>query len=434
MLDSSVFARHRKQLFAKMGDNSVALLGSPLEALRNGDAHFIYRQSSDLYYLTGFSEPKAAAILHTKSEESFQLFVRAKDPEREIWEGRRAGIVGAEANFAADTAFVYSALKKQLVNLLAGCDTFYYSFGVHKHVDTLVIAALVELRRTERNGTSGPKKIVDLHDLLHEMRLHKGPEELALMRKAAAITGQAHLACMREASPRGSEGQLSALLDYRFRSEGGNGPGYTSIVGCGANATILHYIENSAGLEEGQLVLIDAGCEYQNYTADVTRCFPVNGTFSETQRQCYALVLEAETQAISLIRPGVTLDEIHQRCVEVMAAGMVSLGLISGTAEECIASESYKQFFMHKSSHWLGLDVHDAGAYTVNGKPRPLAAGMVITVEPGLYIGDNAKVSEKFRGIGIRIEDDILVTERGYENLTESIPKTIAEVEAACKG
>lgn len=419
---------------AAMGPNSVALITSPPERLRNGDAHFSYRQNSDLYYLTGFAEPEATVVLRPGADEKFVLFVRAKDPEREIWDGRRAGLEGAREIFGADRAFASSDLKKEIKKLIANVDDLYYELGVNEEYDKLLLETLVELRRSERHGLRPPKRIVDPRFNLHELRLRKGPAEIEVLRKAAAVTDEAHRASMQLAGPGVGENEIEAVIDYTFRRRGGTGPGYTSIVGGGANATILHYIENNSPLSDGDLLLIDAGCEFGFYTADVTRTFPVNGRFTDAQRECYEIVLDAQTQAIEMTRPGATIDQIHDRCVEILTAGMISLGLLEGTVEECIKNDSYKRFYMHRTSHWLGLDVHDVGPYTVNGEARPLEPGMVITVEPGLYIDASAEdIPEKYRGIGIRIEDDLLVTADGNENLTAAVPKSVQEVEAACE-
>jgi Xaa-Pro aminopeptidase len=434
MLEQSVHAHHREQFMAAMGPNSVALIASPPERLRNGDAHFSYRQNSDLYYLTGFAEPEATVVLRPDAKEKFVLFVRAKDPEREIWDGRRAGVEGAREDFGADAAYASTDLKREIKILLSNVDDLYYELGVNEEYDKLVLQVLVELRQGERRGMRPPKRIIDPRFNLHELRLRKTPAEIAALRTAAEITAEAHIASMKGTQPGMGENEIEALIDYTFRRRGGTGPGYTSIVGGGANATILHYIENNDELRDGELLLIDAGCEYGFYTADVTRTFPVNGRFSEAQRQCYEIVLDAQMQAIGMTKPGANIDEIHHRCVEVLTAGMISLGLLEGSVEDRISDESYKRFYMHRTSHWLGLDVHDVGPYTVNGEARPLEPGMVITIEPGLYIDAAAEgIPEQYRGIGIRIEDDLLVTETGNENLTSAVPKTVQEVEAACQ-
>ena len=420
---------------AAMGPNSAALITSSPEHLRNGDAHYGYRQNSDLYYLTGFAEPEATVILRPDAKEKFALFVRAKDPKKEIWDGRRAGVEGARSDYGADLAYASSDLKREIKKLIANVDDLYYELGVNPVYDQLLMEVLVDLRQQERRGVRPPKRIVDPRFSLHELRLRKGEEELAVLRKAADLTAQAHVASMKAAAPGINENEISALIDYTFRKQGGTGPGYSSIVGGGANATILHYIENNDELRDGELLLIDAGCEFGFYTADVTRTFPINGRFSPAQKRCYEIVLDAQEQALAMTRPGVTIDQLHERCVEVLTAGMISLGLLQGSVEECVAEGSYKRFYMHRTSHWLGLDVHDVGLYyDSEGKARPLEAGMVITMEPGLYIDSSAEdIPEEYRGIGIRIEDDILVTAEGYENLTAMVPKTVDEVEAACQ-
>lgn len=433
MLEQSVFAKHREQFMAAMGPNSVALIGSPPERIRNGDAHYGYRQSSNLNYLTGFAEPEATVVLRTGGENAYTLFVRPKDPEREVWDGHRAGIDGACADFGADQAFASGELFKKLKKLIANVDDLYYELGVNRAFDAQVLRVIAALRRGERQGLLPPKRIVDPRWTLHEQRLRKDEAEVSVLREAATTSVNAHLAAMKAAKPGMLEYELEALINYEFRRSGGTGPGYTTIVGGGKNATTLHYIENDSPLKDGDLVLIDAGCERDFYTADITRTFPINGTFSPAQKRCYEVVLDAMTQAIEMTGPGVTLDQIHGRSVEVLCTGMIELGLLQGSVADCIKNESYKRFYMHRTSHWLGMDVHDVGAYTVDGKSRPLEPGMVITIEPGLYIPADAKdVPDEYRGIGIRIEDDILVTAEGFENLTAHVPKTVADVEAAC--
>lgn len=418
-----------------IGAEAVALIHSPPEALRNGDVLHPFRQSSDLHYLTGFPEPEATLVLRPGAEtERIILFVRPKDREREIWDGRRAGVEGAVADYGADAAYPVTELAAKLPGLIANCSDLYYSLGVDPAFDTRVLAVLAQLRARERRVGPPPKRVVDPREVLHEMRLRKFPDEIAIMRSAAEITAEAHVAAMGKAAPGVYEYELEALINYTFRRRGGAGPGYNSIVGSGENATILHYIENDRALEDGDLVLIDAGCEYDLYTADVTRTFPVSGAFTDAQRRCYDVVLASQEAAIAMTRPGVTIDQIHEATVEILTQGMVDLGLLEGPAADRIADDSYKQFYMHRTSHWLGMDVHDVGNYTDGGSARPLEPGMVITIEPGLYIAADADgVPDDFRGIGIRIEDDVLVTESGCENLTSAVPKSVAEVESACR-
>jgi Xaa-Pro aminopeptidase len=301
-------------------------------------------------------------------------------------------------------------------------------------MDQRIASAIARLRKTEKRGQRPPRAVVDPRVALHELRLRKSPEEVRALRKAAAITAEAHLAAMAVGRPGAFEYELEAAIDYTFRRRGGSGPGYTSIVGAGENATILHYHENNCAIADGDLVLVDAGCEYGMYTADVTRTWPANGKFTPAQREVYDLVLAVQEEAVAMTRPGVTIDQIHEHCVKGLTAGMIRLGLLAGTVEERIADLSYKKYFMHGTSHWLGLDVHDVGAYTRGGTARPLEPGMVITVEPGLYVAaDATDAPERLRGIGVRIEDDVLVTDTGHEVLTTAAPKSVAEIEAACR-
>jgi Xaa-Pro aminopeptidase len=436
---SDVYVHRRQRYMEAIGPESVALVRSPPEVLRNGDALFPFRQSSDLHYLTGFVEPETTLVLRPgASDHRVVMFVRPKDREREIWDGRRAGVEGAVADFGAEVAYPSDELATRLPALIGDCADLYYSLGLDPSLDTLLARTIAELRSRERRGRRAPKRVVDPREVLHEMRLIKGAAEAGILRRAAAITAEAHRAAMAMAAPGGFEYELEALVDFTFRRRGGMGPGYSSIVGSGDNATVLHYHENDRAMEAGDLVLIDAGCEFDFYTADVTRTFPANGRFGEAQRACYEVVLDAQVQGIAMTRPGVTIDEIHERTVEILTEGMVTLGLLEGPAADRIADESYKKFYMHRTSHWLGMDVHDVGRYNTNDgdgdRARPLEPGMVITIEPGLYIARDAEgVPDAFRGIGIRIEDDILVTDDGNENLTSATPKTVAEVEAACK-
>jgi Xaa-Pro aminopeptidase len=408
---------------------------SPAEATRNGDVQFPFRQSSDLYYLTGFSEPEAMVVLRPDApDQRFVMFVRPRDRERETWEGRRAGVEGAVDRFGADAAYPISELAERLPALIANVDDLHFSLGLDADFDRQLLAVLADLRQRERRGRRPPRRVVDPRAILHEMRLHKTPEELSVLRRAADITCEAHREAMKLAAPGVTEYELEALINYTFRRRGGAGPGYSSIVGGGDNATILHYVDNSEPLREGELVLIDAGCEYQFYTADVTRTFPVNGRFSLAQRDLYSVVLSAQEQAIQMTRPGVTIDEIHDHTVAMLTRGMVDIGLLPGPADERIEKADYKKFYMHRTSHWLGMDVHDVGAYTDDGTPRPLQPGMVITIEPGLYVPrDTEGVPRELLGIGVRIEDDVLVVDGGREVLTSAAPKTIDDLERACK-
>lgn len=415
-----------------MGGDAVALFRTHRAARRSNDTEYRFRPHSDFYYLTGLSEPEAACVLKPGAERPYRLFVRPRDPERETWDGRRVGLEGALAAYGADGAAPIGTLEASLMELLAGTSTVYVRLGEDPSFDAALLAAVATLRARERRGAQAPRTLVDPSVLLHEMRLRKGDDELATLRRAASITAEAHRAAMGATRPGVGEHELEALIDYTFRVRGGTGAGYTTIVGGGANGTVLHYIDNCAPLNAGELVLVDAGCEYDWYTADVTRTWPVSGTFTPLQRRAYEIVLEAQLAAIERATPGSSLDRLHEGAVEVLTRGMLELGLLSGSVAERIADRSYARYYMHRTSHWLGLDVHDVGRYDDGkGGARPLESGFVLTVEPGLYVPtDAADAPEGLRGLGIRIEDDVVVTERGPEVLTAGIPKTVAEVEA----
>jgi len=435
MFDPAVFAARRDAYMQQLGPGAVAVVRSLPERLRNGDAYHPFRQSSDVVYLTGFLEPETTLVLRPGAEtDRVVMFVRPRDPEMETWDGRRAGLDGAKQTYGADAAYASAELPGKLAELIANADELHYSLGLDLEMDRLIGQALVRLRKLERKGQRPPRAVVDPRGGLHELRLHKRPEELAALRTAAAITSDAHVQAMGRGRPGVHEHELEALINFTFRTRGGTGPGYNTIVGAGDNATILHYIENRAQLRDGDLVLVDAGCEYEHYTADITRTWPASGRFSPAQREVYAAVLAVQQSAIAMARPGVTLEDIHQHCLRGLTEAMLRLGLLTGTVEERIADGGYRAYYMHGTSHWLGLDVHDAGAYMRDGKPRPLAPGMVITIEPGLYIAGHATAApEALRGIGVRIEDDLAITDGAPEVLTAACPKEIEEVEAACR-
>jgi Xaa-Pro aminopeptidase len=434
MFDPAVFAQRRDAYMEALGPGGVAVVRSLPERLRNGDAMHPFRQHSDLYYLTGFVEPDATLILRPGAEsERIVMFVRPRDPELEVWDGRRAGLEGAKATYGADQAYPAAELPTKLWELISNTEELHYSLGLDDDMDLMVARAIARLRKTEKKGKRPPRAVVDPRAALHELRLRKRPEELAALRKASRITCEAHIAAMKLGRPGVFEHELEAEINYTFRKAGGTGPGYATIVGTGENATILHYIENRCAIADGDLVLVDAGCEYDHYTADITRTWPANGRFSAPQRKVYEVVLRTQEAAVAMAKPGATIDQIHDHCVKSLTAGMIELGLLAGTVDERVADQSYRKFFMHGTSHWLGLDVHDVGAYTKAGKARALEAGMVITVEPGLYIAADAPdVPAELRGIGVRIEDDVVITETGNEVLTAACPKQIAELEAIC--
>lgn len=431
MIDAAVFAARRADYMAAIGPAAVAVVRSLPERVRNGDTFHVFRQASDLVYLTGFLEPETTLVLRPGAEtERVVMFVRPRDPEREVWDGRRAGIEGAVANYGADVAYPIADLAAKLPDLLANVDQLHYSLGLDAEMDKLIADTIAQLRRTEKRGKRPPLAVVDPRGALHELRLKKRPEELSALRKACEISAAAHILAMQSGRPGVFEHEIEALLNYTFRSRGGAGPGYPTIVGAGENATILHYIENRCAIADGDLVLVDAGCEYDHYTADITRTWPASGRFTEPQRRVYEIVLSTQVAAIAMARPGATIDDIHNFCIHSLTQGMIDLGLLTGGVDDRVADQAYRKFYMHGTSHWLGLDVHDAGAYTRDGKPRPLEPGMVITVEPGLYIPVGAAdVPEELRGIGIRIEDDVAITTAEPEVLTASCPKSVEDLE-----
>jgi Xaa-Pro aminopeptidase len=429
----SEFAERRKQLLDAMGDG-VALFPSAPLALRNHDVDHPYRQDSDLHYLTGFDEPESLLVLTNQHDEHQSvLFVRPRKREREIWDGPRAGVEGAVEHFGVDTAFPIDELEKRLPDYLGNVERLHYRLAKNDEFDSKLFDCLNLLRRGGRRGVTSPEVIVDSSVHLHEMRLRKSAHELDTMRKAAAITEEAHLRAMALAKAGLHEYELDAELIHIYRKHGCERPAYESIVGSGPNATILHYRAGNRVMNDGELVLIDAGCEHDYYASDVTRTFPVNGTFSDEQRAIYELVLRAQEEAIAAVEPGVTLEALHDGAVRVITEGLVDIGLLAGDVDTLIEEKKYEAFYMHRTSHWLGMDVHDVGRYFVDGKHRPLEEGFVLTVEPGIYIAADAEgVDERWRGIGVRIEDDVVVTKGGSEVLTAGVPKSVADIEAAC--
>jgi Xaa-Pro aminopeptidase len=429
----STHAARRARLMELLGPRAALVLASAPERLRNGDTDYKFRQDSDILYLTGFVEPGTTLVLRPGHPETpFVLFVRPRDPAAETWTGRRAGVEGAVRDYGADAAFAAGELDAKLPEILAGVEELHFPFGREPALDATVGRALARLRAGERRGRRAPTRLVDARLSVHELRLVKTPDEVAVQRRAAAITAEAHAAAMRAARPGVNEGEIEALIDYTFRRRGGTGPGYPTIVGGGANATILHYVENNATLAAGQLLLVDAGCEVDGYTADVTRTFPAGGRFSEPQRRLYETVLEAQLAAIEAVKPGATIDAIHEQVLVGLTRGLVTLGLLPGQVGDVpklVEDGAYKPFYMHRTSHWLGMDVHDVGFYSAEGVARPLETGMVLTIEPGLYVAPDADVAPEYRGLGVRIEDDILVTPNGHDNLTFETPKSVAEIE-----
>jgi Xaa-Pro aminopeptidase len=429
----SEFEARRTQLLDAMGDGVAVFASAPL-AVRNRDVEHPYRQDSDLFYLTGLDEPESVLVLTNQHEEHRAvLFVRPKKREREIWDGPRAGVEGAVEAFGADAAFPIDELAKRLPDYLGNVDRLHYRLAQNEQADAQLFDCLNLLRRGGRRGVTAPETIIDTSVHLHEMRLRKSKDELATMRRAAEITREAHLRAMQIARPGMHEYEIDAELLHIFRKHGSERPAYESIVGSGPNATILHYRAGDRVMNDGELLLIDAGCELGYYASDVTRTFPVNGQFSDEQRAVYEVVLHAQKAGIDSVKPGTTLEALHEGTVRSITEGLVDIGLLEGDVDALIEGKKYEPFYMHRTSHWLGMDVHDVGRYYIDGAHRPLEPGFVLTVEPGIYIAADAEgVDERWRGIGVRIEDDVVVTQRGNEVLTSDIPKEIDDVEAAC--
>lgn len=425
------FSERRRKVVEAIGPGMLVVPSAPA-AIRNNDVEHEYRQDSDLYYLTGFQEPGSVLVLSSAIEHPFTLFVRPRDPDREVWDGPRVGVDGAVAQFGADASLPIAEFPAKLPELLRQCSRLYYRLGHDRSFDDVVLAAVEKAKTLSRRSGRWPTEIIDPATVVHELRVIKTPDELALMRRAIEISGQAHVEAMAHARPGMFEYEIDALLTACFRRNGSPRVAYGSIVGSGKNATVLHYRANDRQMQDGDLLLVDAGCEYGYYASDVTRTFPVNGRFSREQRAVYDLVHEAQLAAIAAVRPGTTLDAVHEAAVHVIARGLNGLGIVREGVDQAIAENKYKPYFMHRTSHYLGMDVHDVGAYHLDGAPRPLEPGMVVTVEPGVYIGVTSEAPEAYRGIGVRIEDDVLVTSDGAEVLSVAIPKAADEIERAC--
>ncbi|WP_189449819.1 aminopeptidase P N-terminal domain-containing protein [Cognatilysobacter xinjiangensis] len=427
----SPYARRRRHLMRMAGDDAIVIVPAAAERIRSRDTHYPYRQDSDLLYLTGFPEPEAVlALIPGRRHGEAILFCRERDPEREGWDGPRVGPEGAVEAFGVDDAYPITDLDDILPGLLEGRSRVYYHFGRDAEFDLKLIGWLNRVRAQVRSGAQPPHEFLELGHLLDELRLFKDAGELKLMQKAADVSVAAHEAAMRAARPGIAEYELQAELEYVFRRNAAT-PAYNSIVGAGANACVLHYNANSGAARGGELVLIDAGAEVQGYAADITRTFPVNGRFSPAQRALHDLVGQAHAAALAKARPGEVWDSIHEAAVATLAEGLLRLGLLKGKLEKVIADGSYKRFYRHKTGHWLGLDVHDVGDYRVDGQSRVLEPGMVFTIEPGLYVDANdTTVDAKWRGIGIRTEDDVLVTKDGARMLTAALARSADEIEA----
>lgn len=431
-LTQADFKQRRDHLAQKMGANSVAIIATRAEMYRNRDADYKYRADSSFYYLTGFAEPEAVAVLETFAEGEmyrYSLFCRERNREMEIWNGYRAGVEGAVEIYGADEAFAIDLLDQEIIAKLLNKDRLYFRIGHQAEFDARVSQWIQKADAQQRRGSTSPAEVIQLDRLIDEMRLKKSAQEIELMQIASNISADAHTRAMQSVKPEMMEYALEAELNYIFGKHGCV-PAYNSIVGGGENACILHYVENNKPLKDGDLVLIDAACEYEFYASDITRTFPVNGKFSPEQKALYNIVLDAQLAAIDATRIGNHYKYPHEVAVKILTQGLVDLGLLSGNVDELVESEAFRQFFMHGTGHWLGMDVHDVGAYKHGEDWRAYEAGMVVTVEPGLYIApDDETVDVKWRGIGIRIEDDIVVTENGPLVLTKNVVKTVEEIE-----
>jgi Xaa-Pro aminopeptidase len=422
-------AERRHALQLRMGKGAAIIPTAP-ERIRNRDSDYLYRFDSYFYYLSGFPEPEAVLVLLAGEEPRSILFCRERNPERELWEGFRNGPEGARAAFGFDEAYPMESLDERMPKLLADQPALYYAPGADAGWDARIMGWLNQVRAQARAGVVAPAEIRDVRTALDDMRLIKDDGELAVMRRAAAISAVAHERAMRATRPGRSEYEIEAELLYEFRRRGAQYPAYWPIVAGGANACVLHYRDNNARLADGDLLLIDAGCELDGYASDVTRTFPISGKFSGPQKDVYELVLAAQTAAIAAVKPGNRWDEPHDAAVRTLAQGFVDLGLCRGTVEKVIETEDYKRFYMHRTGHWLGLDVHDAGEYKSGGQWRRLEPAMTLTVEPGCYIRPADDVSRQFWNIGVRIEDDVVVTASGCEVLTAAAPKSVRDIEA----
>ncbi|MGK7877146.1 MAG: aminopeptidase P N-terminal domain-containing protein [Xenococcaceae cyanobacterium] len=436
-IDQTEYRQRREQLMLKIG-NGTAIFHSAPTAVMHNDVEYVFRQDSDFFYLTGFNEPEAVAVLAPHhSEHRFVLFVQAKDPQKETWTGYRLGVEAAKEQFGADEVYPIAELDEKLPQYLEKADRIYYHLGRDRAFNEIILTHWQRLMATYPKRGTGPIAIEDTNPVFHPMRQVKSPAELEMIRKATAISAAAHNRAREFAQPGRYEYEVQAEIEHTFRLHGGIGPAYPSIVASGSNACILHYIENNRQMQNNELLLIDAGCSYGYYNGDITRTFPLSGKFTPEQKAIYEIVLQAQLKAIEEVQPGKPYNEFHDIAVCVLVQGLIDLGLLVGDFEELIKEEKYKPFYMHRTGHWLGLDVHDAGVYKHGEEVwQTLQPGHVLTVEPGIYISPNIKpaegqpeIPERWRGIGIRIEDDVLVTPDGHEVLTAAVPKSVKEME-----
>lgn len=432
MLNMSEYAKRRKELMRQVGPSGIVILPATNELIRSGDSTYPFRQNSDFYYLTGFDEPESVLVLAPKRKEGeFILFNRVRDRSREIWDGPRAGQDGAKKDYGADQAFPFDDFENMLPELLSGREEIHYPLGSHNVFDNQMLGAVNKLRAKIRSGVQSPFAFMDIAPSIHEMRLLKSAAEIAIMQRAVDITAKAHLRAMEICRPGMNEYELEAAIMYEFQRHGARFPAYNSIVGAGKNTCVLHYVSNNEVIKDHDLVLIDAGAEFENYAADITRTFPANGRFSGEQRAIYELVLESQLAAIKAVKPGAAWTAPQTVIVKIITQGLIDLGILKGRLDDLIEKEAYAPFYMHRSGHFLGLDVHDVGRYRVNNKWRPLEVGMALTVEPGIYISaDIPGVHKRWHNIGVRIEDDVIVTKTGRDVLSHMIPKKIADIES----
>ena len=433
MLDKQFnFSEGRSELSKKVLDDSAIIVASSPVKSRISDTDYLYRQDSNFYYLSGYEEPESILLIRPYAKkDNFIIFCRDRDPLKEQWDGFRSGQKGAVKDFGANKSLSISSADSLMPELLEGAKNIYYSMSSPCGLDKRINAWVDQIRLNTRAGAEPPQNLLSLDSIIHEMRLLKSDEEIEVMKQAAEITTEAHIRAMKAVKPGMFEYQLEAEYLYAFNKNGARAPAYNSIVGGGNNACILHYVENNSELKDGDVVLVDAGCEYKYYASDVTRTFPVNGSFTEEQKQIYSVVLEAHKQSMDQLQPGNKWNLAHEKSVEVIVEGLIDLGIIKSSKQEAIDTGEYSKFYMHRIGHWLGMDVHDVGSYKQDGDWRDLEPGMVMTIEPGIYILDSLEgVEDKWKGIGVRIEDDVLVTKEGFEVLTPDIPRSIEEVES----
>ncbi len=433
MLDKQFnFSERRSELSKKVLDDSAIIVASSPVKSRISDTDYLYRQDSNFYYLSGYEEPESILLIRPYAKkDNFIIFCRDRDPLKEQWDGFRSGQTGAVKDFGADKSLSISSVDSLMPGLLEGAKNIYYSMSSPCGLDQRINTWVDLIRLNTRAGAEPPQNLLSLDSIIHEMRLLKSEEEIEVMKQAAEITTEAHIRAMKAVKPGMFEYQLEAEYLYAFNKNGARAPAYNSIVGGGNNACILHYVENNSELKDGDVVLVDAGCEYKYYASDVTRTFPVNGSFTEEQKQIYSVVLEAHKQSMDQLQPGNKWNLAHEKSVEVIVEGLIDLGIIKSSKQEAIDTGEYSKFYMHRIGHWLGMDVHDVGSYKQDGDWRELEPGMVMTIEPGIYILDSLEgVEDKWKGLGVRIEDDVLVTKEGFEVLTPDIPRSIEEVES----